>query len=118
MVSLDEAVVARLESHGMHLEILVDPEIALKFKEDKGEGQLDLDDLLAARYVFTGPAREGARASDEELMKVFQTKDLEACVKRILLKGDLQLTTDQRRRMVERKRRIIIAKIAQNAINP
>ena len=117
MVSLDEAVIARLESHGKQFEILVDPEIALKFREERGNLQLDLDDLLAARFVFLD-AKAADKAADEDLVKVFETKDLETVVKRILLKGDLQLTTDQRRRMVERKRRLIIQKIAQNAINP
>jgi ribosome maturation protein SDO1 len=65
-----------------------------------------------------GQAREGAKASDEELLKDFGTKDLAECVKLILTKGDLQLTTDQRRKMVERKRRLIIQHIARNAINP
>lgn len=118
MVTLDEAVTAKLEKHGVELQILVDPEVALKFKEEKGAGKLDLDELLAVENVFVGAARDGAKASDEELMDAFGTKDLAECVKTILLKGDLQLTTDQRRRMVERKRKLIIQHIARNAINP
>lgn len=118
MVTLDEAVTAKLEKHGLELQILVDPEFALKFREEKGAGKLDLDELLAAENVFVGPARDGDKASDEELMKAFGTKDLAECVKQILLKGDLQLTTDQRRAMVERKRKLIIEHIARNAINP
>lgn len=118
MVTLDEAVVARLEKGKLHFEILVDPEIALHFREEKGNVKLDLDDLLAVENVFVGPARDGAKASDEELQHNFETKDLAEVVKTILLKGDLQLTTDQRRRMVERKKRLIIQHIARNAINP
>jgi ribosome maturation protein SDO1 len=118
MVTLDEAVVARLEKGGLHLEILVDPEIALHFREEKGNVKLDLDELLAVEGVFVGPARDGARAADDELMQIFGTTDVPMAVKQILLKGDLQLTTDQRRRMVERKKRLIIAHIARNAINP
>ena len=118
MVTLDEAVTAKLDKHGLELQILVDPEIALHFREEKGNVKLDLDDLLAVEGVFVGPARDGAKASDEEMMKAFGTTDLVEAVKQILLKGDLQLTTDQRRRMVERKRRLIIEHIARNAINP
>ena len=118
MVTLDEAVVARLEKGGLHLEILVDPEIALAFREHKGDMKLDFDDLLAVEGIFVGPARDGAKASDEEMMKTFGTKDVHEAVKQILLKGDLQLTTDQRRKMMERKKRLIIQYIAQNAINP
>lgn len=118
MVTLDEAVVARLEKGGTHFEILVDPEIALKFREEKGNMKLDLDDLLAVEGVFVGPARDGDKASTEDMMKTFGTTDVPEAVKQILLKGDLQLTTDQRRRMVERKKRLIIEHIARNAINP
>lgn len=118
MVTLDEAVTAKLEKGGLELQILVDPEIALHFREEKGAIKLDLDDLLAVEGVFVGPARDGAKASNDELMKTFGTVDVAECVKQILLKGDLQLTTDQRRRMVERKRRLIIEHIARNAINP
>jgi len=118
MVTLDEAVTAKLEKQGVELQILVDPEVALKFREEKGNMKFELDDMLAAENVFVGPARDGEKASDEELMKSFGTKDLVECVKIILLKGDLQLTTDQRRAMVERKRRLIVEYIARNAINP
>jgi ribosome maturation protein SDO1 len=118
VVTLDEAVTAKLDKSGLELSILVDPEIALHFREEKGNIKLDLDDLLAVEGVFVGQARDGDKASDEELMKAFGTKDITECVKHILLKGDLQLTTDQRRAMVERKKRLIIEHIARNAINP
>ncbi|HVL47542.1 MAG TPA: ribosome assembly factor SBDS [Candidatus Thermoplasmatota archaeon] len=117
MVTLDEAVIARLETHGMQLEILVDPEIALAFRESHGKKAYELDDMLAAEFVFID-AKAGEKASNEELTKAFDTTDLKACVDRILLKGDLQLTTDQRRRMVERKRKLIVMHIARNAVNP
>lgn len=118
MVTLDEAVTAKIDKHGLEFQILVDPEIALHFREEKGNLTLDLDELLAAQHVFVGPARDGDKAGNDELMKAFGTTVLLECVKTILLKGDLQLTTDQRRRMVERKRRLIVAHIARNAINP
>lgn len=118
MVTLDEAVTAKLDKSGLEIQILVDPEIALHFREEKGNLKLDLDDLLAVEGIFVGQARDGDKASDEELMKAFGTTDVAECVKQILLKGDLQLTTDQRRAMVERKKRLIIEHIARNAINP
>ena len=118
MVTLDEAVTAKLDKSGLELQILVDPEIALHFREEKGAIKLDLDELLAVEGIFVGQARDGDKASDEELMKVFGTTDVAEGVKQILLKGDLQLTTDQRRKMMERKKRLIIQYIAQNAINP
>ena len=42
MVSLDDAVVARLEKGGKRYEILVDPELVEQFKSDSNS--VDLDD--------------------------------------------------------------------------
>lgn len=117
MVSLDEAVTARLESHGKQFEILVDPDIAIRFKEDPAEAHLNLDAILAAEEVFED-ANQGDRASDRALEDVFGTSDLEAVVDEILREGDLQLTTEQRQEMREEKWNAIVDRIARNAINP
>ena len=41
MISLDEAVTARLESHGERFEVLVDPDAALAIKRDEFDGDLE-----------------------------------------------------------------------------
>ena len=114
MVSLDDAVVARLDSQGSHFEVLIDPHLgqAMKNGED-----VDLEDLLAVDEVFKD-ARKGDRISDEHVQKVFQTSDIEEVVRKIVMEGDIQLTTEQRRQMTEEKRKQIITYIANNAINP
>ena len=50
MVSLDDAVVARLEKGGKRYEILVDPELVEQFKSDPNS--VDLDDLLATDEIW------------------------------------------------------------------
>jgi len=65
VVSLDEAVIARLETHGERFELLVDPELAFKFK--LGE-EVDLEALLAINKVFKD-AKKGEKASLENVMK-------------------------------------------------
>ena len=50
MISLDEAVTARLESHGQRFEVLVDPDAALAIK--RGEFDGDLEEVIAAEDVF------------------------------------------------------------------
>lgn len=117
MVTLDDAVVARYESHGKRFEILVDPDVAIKFKEDPGSAHVNLDAILAAEHVFEDAA-QGDRASDQALEQVFGTTDMESIVDTILREGDLQLTTDQRKEMREQKRRAIVERIVRNAINP
>ena len=59
MVSLDDAVIARLEKGGSRYEILVDPELVDAWKED--HTSVDIDDLLAVSEVWTD-SRNGERA--------------------------------------------------------
>ena len=48
----------------------------------------------------------------------FDSEDFKEIVTKIITHGDVQLTTDQRRAFLERKRSEIINIISQNAINP
>ena len=114
MVRIDDAVVARLDVEGSHFEILVDPDLAAKVKQ--GES-VELDDLLAVQEVLKD-ARKGDKASDERIGEIFGTHDLDRVVHRILTEGEIQLTTDQRRSMVEEKRKAIVAFISRNAVDP
>ena len=114
MIPLERAVVARLESHGEKFELLVDPDLAVRFRQ--GE-PVDLEDMVAALAVFENSSR-GTRASEESLNKVFHTTEFPAVATRIIQKGEIHLTADQRRHMIEEKRRQVITFIARNAVNP
>jgi ribosome maturation protein SDO1 len=114
MIPLDHAVVARLESHGERFEILVDPRMAALVRQGQ---KVEIEDVVAALNVF-GNASKATRASDEALMKVFHTTEFDAVARRIIEKGEIHLTADQRKQMVEEKRRQVITFIARNAINP
>ncbi|PTD93842.1 ribosome assembly factor SBDS [archaeon SCG-AAA382B04] len=114
MVSLDDAVVARYESHGSRFEVLVDPDIALDLRD--GE-EVDFDELLAIDKVFKDSSK-GDEASDEMMEKVFKTKDVEKIAKKIIKNGDIQLTSEQREEIRQQKRNQVINTIARNAINP
>jgi ribosome maturation protein SDO1 len=112
MVTLDEAVIARMVKSGSHFEVLVEPESALAFRD----GSADFIEL-ATEEIFRD-AKKGDRASDENLKKVFKTEDLMKIARIIVKHGDIQLTTEQRRKMALEKRRQVIDTIACNAINP
>ena len=114
MIPLDKAVVARLESYGEHFEILVDPDQAAKVRQG---GKPEIEDVVAALNVFSNASR-GTRASEESLIKVFHTTDFPAIATRIIEKGEIHLTAEQRRHMIEEKRRQVVTFIARNAINP
>jgi len=110
----EKSVVARLSVHGEHFEILVDPDLAWEFKNGKN---VNFKDLLVSEIVYKD-ARKGEKASDESLVKNFGTADIKAVASAIIKKGELQLTTEQRRQMVENKRKQIVAFIARNCVDP
>ncbi|HEX3001560.1 MAG TPA: ribosome assembly factor SBDS [Methanoregula sp.] len=114
MIPLDHAVVARLESHGERFEILVDPHGAALVRQGQ---PVEIEDVVAALNVF-GNSSKATRASDEALLKVFQTTNFDEVARKIITKGEIHLTADQRKQMVEEKRRQVITFIARNAVNP
>jgi ribosome maturation protein SDO1 len=114
MVRLDDAVPARLKTHGTTFEVLVDPDGALALK--RGDS-VNLEDILAVEDVFENASR-GDRSPEEDLQKAFGTKEVLPIAETIIKKGDISLTADQRRQFIENKRRQVITFIARNAINP
>ena len=83
MVSLDDAVLARLEKGGKRYEALVDPDLVEQWKEDAST--IELDDFMAMDEIFHD-ARAGERPTEEALMNTFQTLDVEAILNIILEK--------------------------------
>ena len=114
MVTLEDAVIARLEYYGEHFEILVDPDMAADFK--RGES-IEVEDILAVEEVFKD-AKKGDKASEEAMMKAFNTTDTIEAAATIIKKGNVQLTAQQRKEMTEEKRKKVIATITREAINP
>jgi len=114
MVTLEDAVIARLEYYGEHFEILVDPDLASDFK--RGE-DIKIEDVLAVEEVFKD-ARKGDKASEEAMMKAFSTVDPMEAAPTIIKKGHVQLTAQQRKEMQEEKRKMIVSTITRESINP
>ena len=115
MISLDEAVTARLESHGARFEVLVDPDAALAIRRGEFEGELE--DVIAAEDVFEDASR-GDRPVEADVEDVFGTTEPLDIIPEVIREGEIQITADQRREMQEQKRRQLINVIARNAINP
>jgi ribosome maturation protein SDO1 len=114
MVSLDNAVIARLESHGETFEILLDPNIVKHLKDGK---EVEITDYLAVDAVFKN-ASKGTQPADDKIKEAFGTDNITEIAKRIVSKGEIQITSEQRKEMLEAKRNRIISYIARNAINP
>ncbi|MBI0583591.1 MAG: ribosome assembly factor SBDS [Methanomassiliicoccus sp.] len=114
MVDIEDAIVAKLESHGETFEILIDPDVVKLIREGR---EVDLADHMVIDEIFRN-ARKGTRPEEKKVQEVFGTIDPTEVAKHIILKGEVQLTTQQRKEMQESKRKRIISEIARNAINP
>lgn len=114
MVTLDNAVIARLKKHGKNFEVYVDPDCALKLR--KGE-DVKIEDILAVEEVFENASR-GDRPAEEDLLKTFGTTDIFKITAEIIKHGDLQLTSEQRKQIQEYKKKQAISIISRNSINP
>ncbi|WP_049970419.1 ribosome assembly factor SBDS [Haladaptatus cibarius] len=115
MISLEEAVTARLESHGARFEVLVDPDAALAIK--RGEFDGDIEDVIAAEDVFENASR-GDRPAEEDLEEVFETTDPLEIIPEVIERGEIQITAEQRKEMQEQKHKQLVNRITRNAVNP
>ena len=115
MVSLDDAVIARFEKGGNRYEILVDPELVAQWKGDNDS--VVFEDMLATDEVWSD-VKAGDRPPAEALENIFGSTDLHTWVEKLLKAGSIQLTTAQRKQMVEEKRKQIVNAIATTATDP
>jgi len=106
--------VARITHDGEHFEILVKPQRAFSYRLGK---TTSISEVLVTDTIFTD-AGKGLRASEDKLQKTFGTTDPIKIAEIILKKGTLQLTTEQRRQLVEDKRKQIISLIARQCVDP
>ncbi len=110
----DKFTVARLILDGDKFELLVKPDPALEYKIGK---RTDISSVLVSDEIYSD-ANKGSRASSEKMMKHFKSTDSTDVAKQILARGELNLTTDQRRKMVEEKKRQIVQFINRSFVDP
>ena len=115
MVSLDNAVLARMEKGGKRYEVLLNPDLVDAFKSDPES--VDLNAFMAMDEVFHD-ARGGERPTAEAIENTFGTQDIRTIATTILTKGSIQLTTAPRKAMVERMRQQIVHQIHVQAVDP
>jgi ribosome maturation protein SDO1 len=111
---VDKVSVVRYSYEGEKFEILVKPDPALEFKLGKRK---DISPILVSDEIYSDSSK-GTRASSEKLLKAFKTEDSIAIAEKILQKGDLNLTTDQRRKMTAEKRKQIVNFISKTYVDP
>ncbi|MBI2583871.1 MAG: ribosome assembly factor SBDS [Candidatus Aenigmarchaeota archaeon] len=114
MVTVDKAIIARIEKGKKHFEILVDPELAYDMRSGKS---VSLQKMLAVNEIFYD-AKKGDRASPDEISKIFKTNDIVKIADEIVKEGDIQLTTEFRRRKADEKKHRIASIISEKAVDP
>jgi ribosome maturation protein SDO1 len=106
--------IVKLTLEGDKFELLVKPDPALEYKTGK---RTDISSILVSDEIYSD-ANKGSRASSEKLLKHFRTTDALEVAKQIIARGELNLTTDQRRKMVEEKRKQIVQLINRSFVDP
>ncbi len=109
-----DVTVVRFSFEGEKFEILVKPDPALDYKLGKKK---DVSAVLVSDEIYTDSGK-GTKPGNEKLLKAFKTEDLTEIAQIILQKGDLNLTTDQRRKMIEEKRKQVVEFIAKTYVDP
>lgn len=113
-VSIEKAVIGRLTVSGQKFEILVDPYKAMDFKSGRS---VSMDDILAYPVIYRD-VKASETAAESDLQKTFATTDVNKIAERIIKEGEIQITTEQRREMVEQKKHQIASLISKRGINP
>ncbi|MBI2660737.1 ribosome assembly factor SBDS [Candidatus Woesearchaeota archaeon] len=113
MVNVDEAVIARLKTHGQNFEILVDCDNAIALR---GGRDIEMRNVLAATRIFSD-GKKGLEASENAVKQIFGTSDVEEVARQIIKKGEIQVSQEHRERMRELKRQQIIDVIHRNGVD-
>ena len=111
---IDKSTIVRLSAGNEKFEILVKPDPALEYKLGK---KMDISNIMVSDEIYSD-ASKGTKSSTEKLMKAFKTTDQFEIAKQIMAKGDLNLNTDQRRKMIEEKKRQIVEYLNKNFVDP
>lgn len=109
-----KAAIVKCNKGGDEFEIFVNADMAYEYITGKRSDPMS---VLESEEIFKD-ARKGERQSEEKIRKAFGTTDLPKVVEEILKKGDVPITTEQRNKLLEEKRKQVIEIIARNSIDP
>jgi ribosome maturation protein SDO1 len=110
----EKYTLVRYSHAGEKFEILVDPDKGLSYKRGEIE---DVSDVVKIDTVFLDSSK-GEKASTSKLEEVFGTSDPLKVAEIMLDKGTLQLTAQQRKKLMEQKIKQIINFISQSYVDP
>jgi ribosome maturation protein SDO1 len=106
--------VVRYTYSGDKFELLVKPDPAFDYKIGKLS---EISKILISEEIYTD-SNKGTRATNEKLNQVFKTTDPAKIAEIIMKKGELNLTTEQRKKMTSEKRKQLVTFIAKTYVDP
>jgi ribosome maturation protein SDO1 len=114
MANIENSITAHMDINGERYEILVDPDLAYMYRVGQKK---ELNNVLTIEEVFKN-FRKGERHTTTSIQKAFGTTDIFAIAERIIRNGEIQLTTEQKRKMLEEKRKQVLAILLRECIDP
>jgi len=111
---MSKTVIAKYSQNGEQFEIFVDSDLAYEYITGK---RTDPMSALQVEGVFTD-ANKGEHAAQDKVKKAFGTNDLAKIVETILKHGNVPITTEQKNKLMEEKKKQIANIIARNSIDP
>ena len=110
----DKVTIVRYTYSGDKFELLVKPDPAFDYKIGK---ITEISKVLVSDEIYTDSSK-GTRVPNEKLEQVFKTNDPTKIAEIIMKKGELNLTTEQRRKMIAEKRKQLVTFIAKTYVDP
>jgi len=114
LTSIANTIILRYERNGEKFELLVDPKLSYEFKIGQKK---DLNNVIMSEEIYKD-VNKGERQTSANIKKAFGTEDVTTIALIMFKDGDLQLTTDQKRKLTEEKRIKIISLINRICVDP
>ncbi len=111
---MGKEVIIKYETANTTFELIGDASLAYDYITGKIKDPLI---VVQTEEVFKD-ARKGERQSEDKIKKIFGTTDSAKVIDQILKKGNVPITTEQRAKLTEEKRKQVINIIARNSIDP
>ncbi len=102
--------VARLKAHGENFEVVIEPELAIKFRH----GEADIREALKSEHVYR-EALKGDLASEHALQDVFKTTDSLRIAEQIIKEGSIQINDEYKEKLRSDSKRRLIALLVKDA---
>lgn len=104
---------AKLKKGSEMFEIVVDPDKAILARQ----GKIPVADALMYPKIYSD-AKKGMLASEQRMKVLFKTEDPIQVAEQIIKHGDIQVTAEYRKKLLEQKRKQIVEIIRRNGVDP